>query len=186
MTSGLQQVCKLWFWVSKSMLPVRHLAPKILMAVNYCGHQLARRFGWVVHAYHKKEGASPHPGVCKHSYQYDRRPDGCFVVWVVMWNLGSLSGKGSEVCDELRKRMIDVCCLWDVRWKGQSVRMLGMEGRRYKLWWSGKGDEVGGVVVMVKEELYEKVVEVRRASNWVMTVVVLEEDVLRFICGYVP
>ena len=24
---------------------------------------------------------------------------------------GSLSGKGREVCDELRKRMINVCCL---------------------------------------------------------------------------
>ena len=27
------------------------------------------------------------------------------------------------------------------------------------LWWSGKGDEVGGVGVMVTEELYEKVLE---------------------------
>ena len=26
--------------------------------------------------------------------------------------------------------------------------MLGMKGRRYKLWWSGKGDEVSGVGVM--------------------------------------
>ena len=43
--------------------------------------------------------------------------------------------------------------------------MLGMEGRIYKLWWSGKGDEVGGVGVMVKEELYEMVVEVRRVSD---------------------
>ena len=49
--------------------------------------------------------------------------------------------------------------------------MLGMKGRRYKLWWSGKGDglekemvwkrRVGGVGVMLKEELCEKVVEVR-------------------------
>ena len=27
------------------------------------------------------------------------------------WNLGSLSGMGGENCKELRKRMIDVCCL---------------------------------------------------------------------------
>ena len=43
--------------------------------------------------------------------------------------------------------------------------MLGMVGRRYKLWWSGKGDGVGIVGVMVKEELSEKVVEVRRVSD---------------------
>ena len=58
--------------------------------------------------------------------------------------------------------------------------MLGMKGRRHKLWWSGNG--VGGVGVMVKEELCEKVVEVRRASDRVMTVVVLK----RMICGYAP
>ena len=40
--------------------------------------------------------------------------------------------------------------------------------------------------VMVKEELCEKVVEVRRVSDRVMTVVVFEEDVLRLICGYSP
>ena len=39
--------------------------------------------------------------------------------------------------------------------------------------------------IMVKEELCEKVVEVRMASDRVMTVVlVIEEDVPRLICGY--
>ena len=38
---------------------------------------------------------------------------------------------------------------------------------------------------MVKEELCENVVEVRRVSDRVMTVVfIFEEDVLRLICGY--
>ena len=59
--------------------------------------------------------------------------------------LGSLSGNGGEVSEELRKRMIDVCCLHEVRWRGLAVRMMGMKGRRYKLWWSGKGDGVGCV-----------------------------------------
>ena len=60
-----------------------------------------------------------------------------------------------------------------------------MKGMRYTLWWSGKGDEVVGVGVMVMEEMCEKVVEVRRLSDCVMTVVVVfEEDVVRLICGY--
>ena len=37
---------------------------------------------------------------------------------------------------------------------------------------------------MVKEELCEKALEVRGASDRVMTVVVFDEDVLRLICGY--
>ena len=47
-----------------------------------------------------------------------------------------------------------------------------MKGRRYRQWWSGKGDGVGGVGVMVNEELCEKVVEARRVSYRVMTTVV--------------
>ena len=40
--------------------------------------------------------------------------------------------------------------------------------------------------VIVKEELCDMVVEVRRVSDRVITVVVFEEDVLRLICGYAP
>ena len=46
---------------------------------------------------------------------------------------------------------------------------------------------LGGVGVLVKEELCEKVVEVRMRSERVMTVVmVLEEEVLRIIYVYWP
>ena len=50
--------------VSKGMFAVKHLAPKILMAVNYCGHQLTKRLGWAAPAYHKNQGATLHPGAC--------------------------------------------------------------------------------------------------------------------------
>ena len=43
--------------------------------------------------------------------------------------------------------MIDVCCLQEVRWRGQGDMMLGMKGRRYKLWWFRKGDGVDGLGV---------------------------------------
>ena len=80
-------------------------------------------------------------------------PDECLGVRVAMYNFCSLSGKGVEVCEELRKRMIDVCCLLKVRLRGQGARMQRMKGSRYKLWWSGKVDKVGGVGAMVKEGL---------------------------------
>ena len=43
--------------------------------------------------------------------------------------------------------------------------MLGMKGRKYKWWWSGKGDGVGGVGVMVNGKLCEKMVEVRKVRD---------------------
>ena len=57
--------------------------------------------------------------------------------WAMTWNIGRQSVKG-EVCGELRKRTIDVCCWQEVRWTGHGARMQGMSGGRYKLWWSEK------------------------------------------------
>ena len=37
------------------------------------------------------------------------------------WNLGGLGGKGGEVCEELRRRIIDVCCLQEVIWRGMDA-----------------------------------------------------------------
>ena len=110
------------------MLPVKQLAPRILMAFNYCGCQLARRLGWASTADFRNDGATQHSEVRKHSLQYGRKPDGRFREWVATRNLGSVSGK-AEVCEELRKRMINVCCLQEVRLRGLSARMLGMKGR---------------------------------------------------------
>ena len=52
-------------------------------------------------------------------------------------NVGSLCGRKTEVYEELRKRKVDVCCIQEVRWKGQGARFVGTLRRRYKLWWSG-------------------------------------------------
>ena len=49
------------------------------------------------------------------------------------WNVGSISGIGTEVCEELRKRKVDVCCLKEVRWRGEGARFFGVKGKRYKL-----------------------------------------------------
>ena len=103
------------------------------------------------------------------------------------WNVGSICGRGTEVSEELRKRKVDVCCLQEVRWRGQEARFVGVKGRRYKLWWSGNDVGTGGVGMMVKEELCEKVIEVRRRSDRVMAVLLtLEEVMMRVVCGYGP
>ena len=123
------------------------------------------------------------PGPRKHCLQNDGKHDERFGVRVATWKIGSMSGRGTKVCEELRKRRMDVCCLQEVRWRGQGAQFLGLKGRRYKLWWSGNSDATGYVGVLVKEELCEKVVELQRRSDRVMTVVMVhEEEVFRIIC----
>ena len=59
---------------------------------------------------------------------------------------------------------------------------LGEGNSDFKPWWSGKGHEVIGVGVMLKEELCEMMVEV---SDIVMAgVLVRIKDVPRLICGH--
>ena len=60
----------------------------------------------------------------KNCLQNDGKPDNWLGVRVGTWNVGSMRGRGTEVCKELRKRRMDVCYLQGVRWKGQvSLRL---------------------------------------------------------------
>ena len=83
----------------------------LMMAATKYGHQPGQRLGWAALAYHKQEDANPDPGPRKHCLQNDGKPDERFGVRVGTWNIGSMSGRGTEVCEELRKRRMDVCCL---------------------------------------------------------------------------
>ncbi|ESO12114.1 hypothetical protein HELRODRAFT_158537 [Helobdella robusta] len=82
--------------------------------------------------------------------------------------------------------MVDVAALQEIRWKGEGTRFVGAKGGRYKLWWK-RDDGTGRVGVMVREELVEKVLEVRRRSNGVIVVVmVFGKVIVRVISGYAP
>ena len=110
-----------------------------------------------------------------------------FGVRVGSWNVGSIRRRGIEICEELRKRKVDVCCLQEVRFKGQGARFIGVKERRYKLWWAGTDSGTGGVGILIKEELCDKVVEVRRRNDRIMAVVMtFGKEILRMICAYGP
>ena len=92
-----------------------------------------------------------------------------------------------KVCKELRKQKVDVCCLQEVRWRGEGARFFGIKERRYILLWSGNDDKTGCMGIVVKEELCEKVVEVRRRCDRAMAIgLVFGEEVVRVICPYAP
>ena len=76
--------------------------------------------------------------------------------------------------------MVDVCCLQKVRWRGEGACFIGVKGRRYKLWWYGNDDKTGGVGILVKEELCENVVEIRKRCDRVMAIgLALKEEMVR-------
>ena len=77
-----------------------------MMAAQKHGHQPAQRLGWAALAYHKQKGVTPDSGPRKHCLHYDGKPDKRLGVRFGTWNVGSISGRGTEVCEELRKRCV--------------------------------------------------------------------------------
>ena len=65
-----------------------------------------------------------------------------------------------EVVDALHRRKYDFCCVQETRWKGESVRILGAIGRRYKFFWHGCNKGTAGVGVFIAERWIDSVVNV--------------------------
>ena len=80
------------------------------------------------------------------------------------------------------------CSFQEARWKNESTRFHGVFGPRYKLWWSENSSGIAGVGILVKEELCEKVVDVRRKSDRVIVWLVLAfgKQVIRVISAFGP
>ena len=63
----------------------------------------------------------------KRDFQYDGcKPDGHTTLRFATWNVGTMVGRGMEIVMELMKRRVSVCCIQEVRWKGDGVRFMGV------------------------------------------------------------
>lgn len=127
---GTTHVQKPRLGVSKGMLPVETMRwnKTLMMTPGKHGHQPAQRLGWAALAYHKQKGATPDLGLHKHCLQNDGKPDERLGWGWGLGNVGSMSERSTQVCEELRKRRMDMCCLQEVRWRGQGVRFMDVKG----------------------------------------------------------
>ena len=99
------------------------------------------------------------------------------------WNIGNLKGKSGEVCKVLRRRKVKVCCIQEVRWKGEGSRAL----QGYKLIWKGDSEGTAGVGVLVASELVDRIIRVERVSDRVIVVdLVIGEQIVKVVSCYAP
>ena len=92
-----------------------------------------------------------------------------------------------ELCEKLLRRKVGICCIQEVKWRDMCSKILGSLGRRLKLWWSGNEDKIGGVGIIVREDLCMNFVEINRISDRVMVVVnIFCKKVVRIVCTYAP
>ena len=99
------------------------------------------------------------------------------------WNIGALKGKSGEVCEVLRRRKVKVCCIQEVRWKGEGSRAL----QGYKLIWKGNSEGTAGVGVLVASELVDRIIRVERISDRVIAAdLVIGEQIVKVVSCYAP
>ena len=79
---------------------------------------------------------------------------------------------------------MDICGLQEVRGRVQGACFIGVQGRRYKLWWSKNEVRKGGTEILVKEELFESVVEIRKSDRMMTMCLTFVEQIIRVICVY--
>ena len=73
------------------------------------------------------------------------------------------------------EKCVDICCLHEVRWKGQGAKMIG---NGFQFLWNGGCKAENGVDVIVANWLIVKVVGVERFNDRVMKINIIIEDVV--------
>ena len=103
------------------------------------------------------------------------------------WNVSSMVSRSGEVVDVLHRRKIYFCCSQGTRWKGESVRMLGANGRRYKFFWQGCNTGTAGIGVFIAERWIDSVVNVVRVNEQIMYVkLVIGKQIVNIVSAYAP
>ncbi|XP_051780692.1 uncharacterized protein LOC127527100 [Erpetoichthys calabaricus] len=80
-------------------------------------------------------------------------------------NVGSMTGKGRELADMMKRRKVDILCMQETKWKGSKASWIG---GGLKLFYHGVDGRRNGVGVILKEQYVKSVLEVKRVSGRVM------------------
>ena len=81
---------------------------------------------------------------------------------VATLNVGTMTGKGREVMDLMKRRGVDILCVQETHWMGEKARCMG---GGYKMWYCGFRNKKNGVGIILKKEHVERVVELLRATD---------------------
>ena len=99
-------------------------------------------------------------------------------------NIGTMTGRRRELADMMERRNVDILCLQETKWKGSKARNIG--GGR-KLFYNGADGRKNGIAIVVREELAESVLEVKRESDRLMTMKLeVKRFILNIVSAYAP
>ena len=99
-------------------------------------------------------------------------------------NIGTMTGRERELADMTERRNVDILCLQETKWKGSKARNFG---GGCKIFYNGADERKNGIGIVVKEELVESVLEVKRVSNRLMAMKLeVNGSILNIVSAYAP
>ena len=108
----------------------------------------------------------------------------CSLIRVGTLNIGTMTGRERELADMMERRNVDILCLQETKWKGSKARNIG---GGCKLFYSGADRRKNGIGIVVREELAESVLEVKRVSDILMAMKLeVNGSILNMVSAYAP
>ena len=106
---------------------------------------------------------------------------------VATLNVGTMKGRASEVVETVSRRGVDLCCLQETRYKGNTPFFITGKDSRYKCFPSSNSKGTGGVCILLAEKWVDKVYEVQRISDRILLLkMIVGSFVHSFLCLYAP
>ena len=89
-----------------------------------------------------------------------------------------------ELANLMERRNVDILCLQETKWKGSKARNIGGE---CKLFYNRADGRRNGIGIVVREELAESVLEVKRVSDRLMAMKLkVKRSILNIVSAYAP
>ena len=108
----------------------------------------------------------------------------CSLIRVGTLNIGTMTGRGRELADMMEQRNVDILCLQETKWKGSKARNIG---GGCKIFYIGADGRKNGIGIVVREELAESVLEVKRVSDRLMAMKLeVNGSILNIVSAYAP
>ena len=99
-------------------------------------------------------------------------------------NIGTMTGRERELADMKERRNVDILCLQETKWKGSKARNI--EGG-CKIFYNGVDGRKNGIGIVLREELAESVLEVKRVSDRLMAMKLeVKGSISNIVSAYAP
>ena len=95
-----------------------------------------------------------------------------------------MTGRGRELADMVERRNVDILCRQETKWKGSKARNIG---GGCKIFYNGADGRKNGIGIVLREELAESVLEVKRVSDRLMAMKLeVKGSILNIVSAYAP